>query len=115
MVSQSLLTLAAATTKEVCSTQPHFVLYSHSSLLGRAIDTSYYDYWRPTLEKFGWRWYGNNDRVHFDYLAAQDLARENLRAFQHLHNQHSSNKIDEDGIYGPATAKAFYDAPCGGW
>lgn len=34
---------------------------------GRAVDTSYYDYWRPTLEANGWvHSYPSSDPVHFD-------------------------------------------------
>jgi hypothetical protein len=83
---------------------------------GRAIDTSYYNYWAGYLANYGWKHsYPSNDPVHFDYLAAADLARENLRAFQRLYNRHNGNKLVEDGIYGPATANALYNSPCGGW
>jgi len=54
--------------------------------------------------------------VHFDYTAAKDLASQNLMAFQKLWNQNNpSKKIGEDGVYGPATAAAFYSSPCNGW
>ena len=34
---------------------------------GRAVDTSYYDYWQPTLEANGWvHSYPSSDPVHFD-------------------------------------------------
>jgi len=82
---------------------------------GRAIDTSNYNYWKPTLESFGWRWLGSSDVVHFDYTNAPNLASANLKAFQMLWNAHSSSKISEDGVYGPATAEALSKAPCGGW
>jgi hypothetical protein len=32
-----------------------------------------------------------------------------------LYNLNSSTKISEDGIYGPATANALYNSPCGGF
>lgn len=82
---------------------------------GRAIDTSNYNYWKSALEAHGWRWLGSGDVVHFDFLPAANLAKENLIAFQKLWNQHNSKKIAEDGIYGPATADALYHSPCGGW
>eukprot|EP01130_Rhizamoeba_saxonica_P002069 TRINITY_DN11877_c0_g1_i1.p1 TRINITY_DN11877_c0_g1~~TRINITY_DN11877_c0_g1_i1.p1 ORF type:complete len:226 (-),score=26.54 TRINITY_DN11877_c0_g1_i1:51-692(-) len=83
---------------------------------GRAIDTSYYNYWRSTLESHGWKWFGSRDVYHFDYHGATNLAAKNLVAFQKLWNQHNSHgKIAEDGIYGPATASALSRSPCGGW
>jgi hypothetical protein len=48
-------------------------------------------------------------------LGAADLASKNLQAFQRLWNRHNGNKLVEDGIYGPATANALYNTPCGGW
>jgi len=83
---------------------------------GRAIDTSYYDTWRSTLQNYGWQWYGSQDLVHFDYLNAKDLAKQNLIAFQTLWNQNNPNKkIGTDGVYGPDTANALYNSPCSGW
>merc|ERR1711934_19217 len=83
---------------------------------GRAIDTSYYNYWRATLESHGWKWFGNSDVYHFDYLSAPNLSSQNLKAFQTLWNQHNpNNKIAVDGIYGPGSANALARAPCGGW
>jgi len=85
---------------------------------GRAIDTSNYNYWSSILSKYGWKHtYPDTDPVHFDYSAAQDLASVNLLAFQRLYNRYSgaSEKLTEDGIYGPATEKALYNSPCSGW
>ena len=83
---------------------------------GRAIDTSSYNYWMSTLQAYGWTWLGNSDPVHFDYLSVSDLAKQNLQAFQRLWNRYNpNNKIAEDGIYGPDTEKALYNAPCNGW
>jgi hypothetical protein len=84
---------------------------------GRAIDTSNYNYWQPILAQYGWvHTYPTTDPVHFDYNAAPNLDSKNLLAFQRLWNVHNpSNKIAEDGVYGPATSKALYYSPCGGW
>ena len=84
---------------------------------GRAIDTSYYSYWLSTLSNYGWTHsYPTSDPVHFDYLASDDLAQVNLIAFQKLYNiNNPNNKIAEDGIYGPATDTALYNAPCNGY
>jgi len=83
---------------------------------GRAIDTSDYTAWMSALQSHGWKWYGDADRVHFDYLAATDLAKQNLIAFQTIWNDHNpNNKIAVDGMYGPATANALHNSPCNGW
>eukprot|EP01091_Cochliopodium_minus_P011555 TRINITY_DN3307_c0_g1_i1.p1 TRINITY_DN3307_c0_g1~~TRINITY_DN3307_c0_g1_i1.p1 ORF type:complete len:212 (+),score=53.00 TRINITY_DN3307_c0_g1_i1:1-636(+) len=84
---------------------------------GRAIDTSNYNYWLSSLQAQGWvHSYPTSDPVHFDYPKVTDLAKQNLIAFQRLWNSHNpTKKISEDGIYGPATADAFYNTPCTGW
>jgi hypothetical protein len=83
---------------------------------GRAVDTSNYNYWLNTLAKHGYaHTYPSSDPVHFDYNAASNIAKQNLMAFQSLWNEHNSNKLDVDGVYGPATENALYNAPCGGW
>lgn len=84
---------------------------------GRAIDTSNYDYWLATLESFKWAHsYPSSDPVHFDYTGSSDLAKQNLVAFQKLWNLNNpSATIAEDGVYGPATANALYNSPCGGF
>jgi N-acetylmuramoyl-L-alanine amidase len=83
---------------------------------GRAIDTSNWSYWLNTLKSYGWSHDVPGDDVHFDYTKAADIAKQNLIAFQRLHNKRNpNNKIAEDGIYGPATANALYNAPCNGW
>mmetsp|Transcript_23582 Transcript_23582/g.66177 ORF Transcript_23582/g.66177 Transcript_23582/m.66177 type:complete len:214 (-) Transcript_23582:845-1486(-) len=84
---------------------------------GRSIDTSYYSYWKSTLEAYGWvQSYPGSDPVHFDYFSnTKDLSQENLVAFQQLWNKNNKDQIGEDGIYGPDTANAFYNSPCDGW
>ena len=85
---------------------------------GRSIDTSYYDYWMSTLLSYGWTWsYGSSDPYHFDYFTnTQDLSAQSLKAFQILWNQNNPNDpIATDGLYGPDTANALYNAPCNGW
>ena len=84
---------------------------------GRAIDTSNYSYWLTTLTNYGFTHsYPSSDPVHFDYLGSADLAQQNLIAFQKLYNINNPlNKIAEDGIYGPSTATALYNAPCNGY
>jgi len=84
---------------------------------GMAVDTGYYSNWLTTLESHGFAHnYPSNDPVHFDYSNAVDLATQNLIAFQKLWNKNNINaKIAADGVYGSATASAFYHSPCGGW
>jgi hypothetical protein len=84
---------------------------------GRAIDTSYYNYWLNTLQNYGWAHnYPSNDPVHFDYTNVPDISSQNLLAFQRLWNRNNpGSRIDEDGIYGPQTSNALYWSPCGGW
>ena len=60
--------------------------------------------------------YPSSDPVHFDYLGSADLAQQNLIAFQKLYNiNNPTNTIAEDGIYGPSSATALYNAPCNGY
>ena len=84
---------------------------------GRAIDTPYYNYWLSTLAAYGYQHtYPSSDPVHFDYLNAPEISQENLKAFQTLWNAHNpGNQLTVDGIYGPNTANALYNTPCGGW
>lgn len=84
---------------------------------GRAIDTSYPDYWEPVLAQYGWvHSYPESDPVHFDYPAAADFNSDNLLAFQTLwNNNNPNNQITADGQYGKMTEKALYYTPCGGW
>ena len=84
---------------------------------GRAIDTSYYDYWRSTLAAYGWSWtYGSSDPYHFDYFNDANLSKKTLEAFQRLWNAHNpTSQIGVDGIYGTQTANALYNSPCSGW
>ena len=83
---------------------------------GRAIDTSYYDYWLSTLSAYGWvHSYPSSDPVHFDYTSVSDIASQNLKAFQRLYNRNAGGSLAEDGIYGPSTSTALYNSPCSGW
>jgi hypothetical protein len=83
---------------------------------GMAVDTGHYDYWMAALTSHGFQHnYPSNDPVHFDYANAVDLASENLKAFQKLHNANTNRQIAADGLWGPDTQKALYHAPCNGW
>ena len=76
---------------------------------GLALDINQYSTWRTTLEAHGFRWFGSNDAVHFDYNGpgAVDYRGMDVLAFQTLWNENNpGDLIDEDGIYGPQTAAA---------
>lgn len=85
---------------------------------GLAIDTSDPGGWRGALEARGWRWLGNSDRVHFDYVGdgTVNLAGLSVLAFQRLWNRnHPNDRIAEDGEYGPQTEARLRRAPTGGF
>ncbi len=83
---------------------------------GRAIDVPSYNSWITKLQAKGWKWLGNSDRVHFDYFGAKDLGSSSVRAWQRLYNKnHSTGKLVEDGIWGPASAGAMAGAPTTGY
>jgi len=73
---------------------------------GRALDVANYTEWQSAMSSHGWRWFGNSDKVHFDYVAGgTDVRSLSVLAFQRLWNHSFPNdKIGEDGSYGPATA-----------
>lgn len=68
---------------------------------GRAIDTPDYSFWLSTLQAFGFSHDVVGDDVHFDYLAAPDLASQNLKAFQSLWNRQNPGKtpLNVDGMF----------------
>jgi hypothetical protein len=83
---------------------------------GRAIDVADATAKRPALEAEGYRWLGSNDPVHFDYTAAEDLRELSVLAFQRLWNlNHPTEKLVEDGDFGPKTTAALERAPAGGF
>lgn len=73
---------------------------------GLALDINDHMGWKPHLEKFGWKWYGDRDKPHFTYRGGgiKDIRSEAIKAFQRLWNRNNpTDKIDEDGIYGNQT------------
>lgn len=85
---------------------------------GKAIDIEDHGEWEPSLENHGWRWHGNDDPVHFDYVGAGtvDLSGLSVRAFQRLWNRnHPDDLIDEDGVYGPQTEGKLRASPTDGF
>lgn len=73
---------------------------------GLAIDINDHLGWRPFLERYGWKWFGNADKPHFTYVGSdtKDIRNQAIQAFQRLWNRNNpSDKILEDGIYGNNT------------
>ncbi|MEZ4473227.1 MAG: M15 family metallopeptidase [bacterium] len=85
---------------------------------GLALDIEDNAGWRPSLEAHGFRWFGADDAVHFDYRGGGtvDLAGLSVRAFQRLWNRnHPEDRIDEDGLYGPQTEARLRRSPTDGF
>lgn len=73
---------------------------------GLAIDINDHLGWKPYLEKYGWRWFGDRDKPHFTYrgTGTQDIRNNAVKAFQRLWNKNNpDDKIAEDGVYGNIT------------
>ncbi|MDJ0737907.1 MAG: peptidoglycan-binding protein [Nostocaceae cyanobacterium] len=85
---------------------------------GCAIDIEDWQGWKPFLEQYGWKWYGPQDKPHFDYTGRGiiDIRSTAIKAFQILWNKNNPNdKILEDGIYGPQTEKRLSNSPSDGF
>lgn len=73
---------------------------------GLAIDINDHLGWRPFLERYGWKWFGNADKPHFTYVGGgtKGIRNNAIKAFQRLWNKNNpDDKILEDGIYGNNT------------
>jgi MYXO-CTERM domain-containing protein len=85
---------------------------------GVAVDINDAPGWRATMSSKAFRWLGASDPVHFDYVGAGgvDLRGYSVKAFQRLWNRnHPTDRIAEDGAYGPATEARLARAPVGGF
>jgi hypothetical protein len=85
---------------------------------GLALDTSQHATWRTTLEARGFKWFGNSDKVHFDYVGSGKVSLKGIdvKAFQMLWNlNHPQDSIGVDGVYGPATAARLVKSPAAGF
>lgn len=85
---------------------------------GLAMDINDAPGWKPYLERYGWRWFGSRDRVHFDYVGsgARDIRSVAIKAFQSLWNENNPNdSIGADGAYGPATEARLNQSPISGF
>lgn len=73
---------------------------------GLAIDINDHLGWKPYLERYGWKWFGDADKPHFTYVrgGTKDIRNNAIEAFQRLWNRNNpSDKIEEDGLYGDNT------------
>lgn len=83
-----------------------------------AIDINDNAAWRTALQGKGFRWLGASDPVHYDFIGGGtvDLRGLSVRAFQRLWNRNNpTDKIAEDGSYGPATETRLSRSPIGGF
>lgn len=84
---------------------------------GLAIDIEDPRGWEPFLMRYGWNPLPG-DPPHFDYQGSgtTDIRSQSIKAFQRLWNQNNpSNKIDEDGAFGPQTEQALNQSPAHGF
>jgi len=85
---------------------------------GLAVDVNDYSSWKSTMSKYGWSWYGDGDKPHYDYTGSgtEDLRDLCTLAFQKLWNLNNPNdKISEDGQYGTQTEKRLQKSPIEGF
>lgn len=82
---------------------------------GRAIDVQNHSSARSALQSAGCAWFGSSDAVHFD-CPGGDMRNDSVQAFQRLWNRNNpSDRIAEDGLYGPQTESRLSRAPAGGF
>lgn len=84
---------------------------------GLALDIEDRAGWLPFLQGSGWQPLAN-DPPHIDYRGqgARDLRKATIQAFQQLWNKnHPTEKIGEDGLWGPKTESALNRSPAMGF
>jgi uncharacterized protein (TIGR03382 family) len=83
---------------------------------GRALDLANYSQVISPMAAQGWAHDVPGDDVHFDHLASPDIRGRDVLAFQKLWNRnHPTDKIAEDGDYGPATESRLKQSPSEGF
>jgi len=85
---------------------------------GLALDVREPGTWRPLLEKEGFKWMGQSDKVHFDFRGGGSVDHTGLDvlAFQRLWNRnHADDKIGETGHFTADTEARLNKAPAGGF
>lgn len=83
---------------------------------GIAVDLANWSAAQSAMTRAGCRHtYPGTDDVHFD-CPGTDRRADSIHAFQHLWNiNNASDRIDEDGAYGPITAARVARSPAGGF
>jgi hypothetical protein len=83
---------------------------------GRAVDLQNYSTRISQMAAHGWAHDVPGDDVHFDHTASVDHRGEDVHAFQVLWNLNNpTDKIAEDGAYGPMTEARLKMAPATGF
>lgn len=83
---------------------------------GRALDIANYSSRITAMANQGWSHSVPGDPVHFDYLGSPDIRGKDVLAFQRLWNRNNpTDKITEDGAYGPQTEARLKSAPATGF
>jgi hypothetical protein len=83
---------------------------------GRAVDLANYSTRITAMANHGWAHDVAGDPVHFDHLISTDIRGKDTLAFQRLWNRnHPTDKIAEDGAYGPQTEARLKQSPATGF
>jgi len=83
---------------------------------GRAVDLANYSAVISSMASHGWAHDVPGDAVHFDHLSSPDIRGRDTLAFQRLWNRnHPTDKITEDGDFGPQTETRLRKAPAEGF
>jgi hypothetical protein len=83
---------------------------------GRALDLQNWSSVRTAMSNRGWTWLGSSDPVHFDHYGSADIRGKDVLAFQRLWNRNKpTDKISEDGVYGPQTQSRIRMSPATGF
>jgi Synergist-CTERM protein sorting domain-containing protein len=83
---------------------------------GRAVDLANYSSRITAMANHHWAHDVSGDPVHFDHLSSADIRGKDTLAFQRLWNRnHPTDKIAEDGAYGPQTEARLRQSPATGF
>jgi hypothetical protein len=85
---------------------------------GLALDIEDHAGWNNAMSSHDFKWFGNADPVHFDYVGGgtTNLFGLDVEAFQRLWNRnHPNDLIAVDGSYGPETESRLVKSPIGGF
>lgn len=83
---------------------------------GRAVDVGNFSARVTAMANHHWSHDVPGDPVHFDHLSSADIRGRDTLAFQRLWNRnHPTDKIAEDGDYGPQTEARLKQSPATGF